>query len=205
MKKSIFLLLYLTLFLSSYAQSSLESTKLFSSGKFKDTVKQAKLEIEKSPQSLDSYVNLVWSLIENKQFLEARYWAFEGRKLSIYDHRLIESLGEIHYFLGSNNEALNYFQEYVSLVVTGQKISKVYYFMGEIYIRQGRFQHADISLSLAVRYENLNDVWWARLGYAREMSKNYTQAGIAYETALKLNTENADAQYGRTRITGILN
>ncbi|MGL4986102.1 MAG: tetratricopeptide repeat protein [Treponemataceae bacterium] len=205
MLKIFLLVFFITVNSFSHPQMVLESSKLFASGKYIEAIKEAKAEIEKSPQSLDSYVYLVWSLIENRQFLEARYWAFEGRKLSIYDHRLIESLGEIHYFLGSNDDALGYFQEYVSLVATGRKISEVYYYMGEVYIRQGKFQHADISLSFAVRYENLNDAWWARLGYAREMGRSYVQAGIAYESALQLNSDNVDAQYGRIRIANILN
>jgi cytochrome c-type biogenesis protein CcmH/NrfG len=43
-----------------------------------------------------------------------------------------------------------------------------YYYMGEIYLRLGRFGHADIAFSTALQYSSGNAKWWARLGYARE-------------------------------------
>ena len=72
--------------------------------------------------------------------------------------------------------------------------------MGEIYIRQGRYQHADISLSSAVKKEPLIDTWWIRLGYAREMAGNYLEALEAYDEALRLNSSSVDASRGRDRV-----
>ena len=76
--------------------------------------------------------------------------------------------------------------------------------MGEIYIRQARYQHADIALSSAVRKEPLLEKWWIRLGYAREMAGNYYQAVEAYDEALRLNSSSVDAERGRTRVSAKL-
>ena len=73
--------------------------------------------------------------------------------------------------------------------------------MGEIYIRQARYQHADISLTAAVKKEPLLDSWWVRLGYAREMAKNYYEAANAYDEALRLNPASVEADRGRTRVS----
>jgi cytochrome c-type biogenesis protein CcmH/NrfG len=72
--------------------------------------------------------------------------------------------------------------------------------MGEIYIRQERFQHADIALTTAVRFEPGRETWWVRLGYAREQAGNNREALAAYEKALQLNAASVDAQRGRTRV-----
>ena len=70
---------------------------------------------------------------------------------------------------------------------TGDRIDMVYYYMGEIFIRLGEFNHADISISTAL-YHNPNIArWWSRLGYAREMASDYTYALDAYRKALRLN------------------
>ena len=71
--------------------------------------------------------------------------------------------------------------------------------MGEIYIKQARYEHADISLTMAVRIERNTAAWWARLGYAREMTKSYASAIAAYDQALVLNPQLSDAARGKTR------
>ena len=93
------------------------------------------------------------------------------------------------------------FQKYVaSAQDNGSRVGSAYYFMGEIYIRQGRYQHADISLSSAVKKEPLIDNWWIRLGYAREMAGNYLESLEAYDEALRLNPSSVDASRGRERV-----
>jgi len=99
-----------------------------------------------------------------------------------------------------NNEALQYFQEYASLAPEGQRIDAVYYFMGEIFIRQGKFRHADIALSTAVYWVPGNASWWVRLAYTRENAGDLSSAIEAYERALSLNPQLNDAQRGLDRI-----
>ena len=72
---------------------------------------------------------------------------------------------------------------------TGDRIHLAYFFLGELFIRIGEYNHADIALTTAV-YHNPNTArWWARLGYAREMAKDYSHSLLAYEEALKLKAE----------------
>ena len=143
---------------------------------------------------------ICWSLIQLGRFDEALRYASTARSLSRYDARVAEILGEIYYFMGNNSEALQYFQEYVTLAPTGQRIELGYYFIGEIYIRMGKFRHADIALSTAVHWLPSNAAWWTRLAYARENAGDFIQAVEAYEKALALNSQLADARRGLDRV-----
>lgn len=178
-----------------------DALKLYTAGRYAEAVAVCEQEIAEKPDNVDSYVVLCWSLVRNRQYSEAEYWALQGRKISRYDQRLVEALGEAKYFLGQNREALALFQEYVSLVgEKGSRLGEAYYFMGEIYIRLSRYNHADIAFSQAVRTEPLYDYWWTRLGYAREMAGSFSLSLTAYEKALELNAGQADALRGRDRV-----
>jgi tetratricopeptide (TPR) repeat protein len=116
------------------------------------------------------------------------------------DYRIIEILGEAHFHLGNNLEALKEFEEYAVLAPTGDRIDIVYYYMGEIFIRLGEFNHADIAFTTAVYHSPNNARWWARLGYAREMAKDYEYALEAYDQALTLNSSHSEARRGKERV-----
>jgi tetratricopeptide (TPR) repeat protein len=109
-------------------------------------------------------------------------------------------MGEINYYQGRNNEALKYFQEYINLAPEGQRIDMAYYFCGEVYIRMGRFQHADIALSTALHYVPGNALWQTRLAYALENSGELREAAAVYEKALSLDPQLSDAQRGLARV-----
>lgn len=177
-----------------------DALRLYNAGNFTQAITVCKAEIEVNPKNLESYVVLSWSLLKSAQYEQAEFWATEGMKVSRYDHRLIEALGEAKYYLGKNAEALVLFQEYISLVPNGARISDVYYLTGEIYIRLGRYKHADIALTQAVRYESLNALWWTRLGYAREMAKDYRFALDAYSKAVEINPSLTDALRSKARV-----
>jgi len=145
-------------------------------------------------------VVICWSLIKLGRFDDALSYARSARRLSRYDARVAEILGEIYYYQGNNNEALQYFQEYVNIAPTGARIEQGYYFIGEIYIRTGKFRHADIALSTAVHWMPSNATWWTRLAYARENAGDYIQAVEAYEKAISLNSQLTDARRGLDRV-----
>ena len=181
-------------------QQKLDALKLYTEGKYVEAIAVCEQELMENPNNLDSYTVLCWSLVRNRQYSEAEQRANEGLKVNAYDHRLVEILAEAKFYLGKNREALALFERYISYVPTsGTRIGSAYYFMGEIYIRQGRYQHADISLTMAVRMEPLLDYWWTRLGYAREMAGSYRSAVAAYDKALSLNATQGDASRGRER------
>lgn len=167
---------------------------------YETAIKICKADIAANPNNLESHVVLCWSLVHLGRYEESRTYALAGRKISRYDPRIIEILGEVYFFQGRNNEALQYFQEYISLASQGDRLNTVYYYIGEIYIRQGRFRRADIALSTAVYFMPRNAYWWTRLAYARENAGEYQNAMIAYEQALALNDSLRDAIRGLGRV-----
>lgn len=206
MKRNILILFLLFLAFSSFAQNRRDALVLYNSGNYKEAIEVCEEEIKNNPNGLDSYAVLCWSLVRNKEYARAEQRAYDGLKINNYDIRLIEILGEAQYYLGKITAALKQFQQYISLAPdrTGSRVGSSYYYMGEIYIRQSKFQHADISLSAAVRKEPLSDAWWTRLGYAREMAGNYYKSLEAYEEALKLNPTKEDASLGKERVSNHL-
>jgi tetratricopeptide (TPR) repeat protein len=183
-----------------HGQNQTDALIEYLNGNYNTAVSICRREIAEDPTHLDSYVVICWSLIRLNRYEEARTYADTGRTLSRYDVRIIEILGEVSYYEGQNAQALSYFQEYISLAPEGQRIDTVYYLSGEVYIRLGRFRHADIALSTAVYYVPGNALWWTRLAWARENAGELTQAAAAYERALILNAQLADAQRGLSRV-----
>ena len=58
----------------------------------------------------------------------------------------------------------------------------------------------DIALSTAVYYMPRNAGWWVRLAYARENAGELRSAITAYEQALSLNENLAEARKGLERV-----
>ena len=203
MKSKIILFFIFVIFsFEVFAQVKQDALVLYHNGKYKESVQVCEEELKENPNRVESYVVMCWSLVKNKQYAEAEQRATEGLEISPYDLRLIESLGEAKYFLGKNQSAMEQFQRYVANASeSAARLGTAYYYMGEIFIKQARYQHADIALSSAVKKEPLLDSWWIRLGYAREMAGNYPEAAVAYDEALKLNSSSYEASRGRERVS----
>lgn len=179
---------------------------LYRNGSYEEAANICQQEIKDNPSNVDSYVVLCWALVANRQYSEASYWSAKGREVLKYDPRLVEIQAESEYYLGKNEESLAHFQEYISLVgSSGSRIGDAYSFMGEIYVREEKYNHADISFSQAVRMDPLRDEWWSRLGYAREMAGEYVSAVNAYEKALTLNPSQEAAKSGKLRVSQLYN
>ncbi|MDR2663735.1 MAG: tetratricopeptide repeat protein [Treponema sp.] len=198
--RGLLLLLFLRSPVPAAAQQRAGALQEYRRGNYEEAVRICKAEIAATPNNLESHVVLCWSLVSLGRYEEGRTYALAGRTISRYDPRIIESLGEVYYFQGRNDEALQYFQEYVNLAPQGARINMVYYYIGEIFIRQGQFRRADIALSTAVYYMPANAEWWFRLAYARENAGEIREAVNAYEKALSLNSQLADARRGLERV-----
>jgi len=200
--KTFFILgLFFILSFSVYAQGRPpDALAEYRVGNFERSVQICREEIAENPGNLEAHVVICWSLIRLNRFDEALRYARAGRAIHRFDVRVTQILGEIHYYQGRNEEALQFFQEYASSAPEGARIDQVYYFMGEIFIRQGKFRHADIALSTAVHWVPGNAAWWVRLAYTRESAGDLSSAIEAYERALSLNSQLADAQRGIERI-----
>lgn len=206
MKKNIFAFLFITICAFSFAQEKPDALKMYVAGNYPEAIRICEAELASAPGRVDSYVVLCWALVANKQYAVAEQRAQDGLAVSPYDLRLVESLGEAKYYQGKNKEAMALFERYIAGIPdSGSRVGTVFYFIGEIYIRQAMYQHADIALSTAVLKDPLLERWWTRLGYAREKAKNYTQAAIAYDKALELNPNQDDAIAGRRRVANALN
>lgn len=206
MKKFFVFLFSLFIFLiPSFSQAKQDALVLYNNGKYRESILVCESELQENPNRIESYVVMCWSLVKNKQYNEAEIRALDGLKISQYDLRLIEILGEARYYLGKNQAAMEQFERYVANAPeSGSRVGSAYYFMGEIYIRQAKYQHADMAFTAAVKKEPLLDKWWVRLGYAREMAKNYYEAMDAYDEALRLNSSSIDAERGRSRVSAKL-
>ena len=198
--KAFFLFLF---FVSSgflFAQTRPDALFEYRNGNYERAVEICKSEIAVTPNNLDSHVVISWSLIALGRYAEAMDYASSALRISRYDVRLVEVMGEICYYQGRNSEALQYFQEYINLAPEGARIETVYYYFGEIYIRLGRFRHADIALTTAVHRVPGNAAWWTRLAYARENAGDLHESAVAYERALALNSQLGDARRGLERV-----
>ncbi len=196
MRRLALLLIALQMATVSFSQQGPDALRLYKDGKYAEAVRVCKDEIREMPRNMDSYTVMGWSLLALRRYQEAYDQATNALKIEPYDHRILQIAGEALYYLGKNRAALNYFEQYVSIAPAGIRISNVYFFMGEIYIRLGEYSNADIALSTALHYDNKDAKWWARLGYAREMKKDFHWAREAYENALKLNPNLIEARRG---------
>jgi tetratricopeptide (TPR) repeat protein len=181
------------------AQDRPDALAAYRDSRFNDAVKICIDELAISEKNMNSYSVLGWSLLALGRYQEALDYGTKGMKIARYDPRIIEIMGEANFYLGNNLDALKYLEQYAALAPTGDRIETVYYLMGEIFIRLGEFNHADIAFSTAVYHSPNIARWWARIGYAREKAKDFEYAIEAYEKALKLNPSYAEALRGKER------
>ena len=188
------------------AQERPDALRLYRDGRYEEAVQVCQNELQEMPRNMDSYTVMGWSLLALNRHEEASNQARKALEIAPYDQRVVQIAGEALYNLGKNREALAHFEQYVTLAPTGGRVAQVYFFMGEIFIRLGQYNNADIAFSTALHFEGQNARWWARLGYARETGGDYVNAQAAYENALKLNSGLTEAQRGlesvKKKITG---
>jgi tetratricopeptide (TPR) repeat protein len=198
-RTSFFFLLLILVFPNTFAQQK-DALVLYQQGLYDKAIEVCILELEETPKRMDAYVVMGWSQLKQEKWDEAMVTAAKGYEISPTDYRILEILGEAHFYRGNNLESLHFFEQYAVIAPDGDRIDLVYYFMGEIFIRLGEFNHADIALTTAL-YHSPNAVkWWARLGYAREMAQEYVWAINAYQRALQLNATFVEAERGIARV-----
>lgn len=202
MRTSVLIVLSLLLVspISVSAQDKLDAVELYRTGDYAGAIEVCRKELEEMPNRMDAHAVLGWSLLKLRRHQEALEASQAAFRISRYDPRIIETAGEALFYLGRQVEALRYFEEYAAISPTGGRIDSVYYFMGEIFIQQGKYNNADIALSTALYHSpNVAD-WWARLGYAREKGGDFQWSLEAYNKALALNPNLVDAVRGRSRV-----
>lgn len=203
MKKNKLFLLIICYFAAAsvlFGQEKRDALQLFRNRQYAEAVEVCLMELQDEPRNMNSYSVLGWSLIALERYQEAIEYGERALGVRRYDHRIIYILGESHYRIGNNLEALKYLEEYVSLVPEGDNIDEVYYFMGEIFMRLEEYYHADIAFTTAVYHEPNISAWWLRLGNAREETGDFEYSLQAYERALDLNPRLDEAREGRDRV-----
>jgi len=185
---------------SGFAQDKPDALELYRANRWADAIKVCQQELAVSPNNIDSYVVMGWSQLRLQLYPDALVTGQKALGISPNDPRVVQIIGESQVFLGKFGDALANLQSYVALRPGGDRIGRVYWLMGECYIRLKEYQNADISLSTAVYYEQNNALWWARLGYARELANDLKWAADAYSHALKLDPNQADALRGRDSV-----
>ena len=197
---AIFALIFHLLIPSVTAQTRPDALALYRQGRYTESINASLAEIEEDARNLDSYVVLCWALVKSERFEEAEVWAARGRGVSRYDPRLLEIAGEALYYQGKNERALSLFEEYVAYAESGTRMTEVYDFMGEIFLRLGKYRHADIAFSMALNFEGQSPERWVQAAYAREMAGDLRFSLEAFDRALALSPNNQDAARGRERV-----
>ncbi|HVP20126.1 MAG TPA: tetratricopeptide repeat protein [Spirochaetia bacterium] len=201
-RRSPFLFLACLLVASApaFAQDKPDALQLYRANRYEEAIKVCQQELVESPKSIDSHVVMGWSYLRLKRFPEALDIGQKALQINPNDPRVIQIIGEAQVFLGKTDDALKNLEEYVALRPDGDRIARVYWLMGEVYINLKEYQNADISISTALYYEQNNSQWWSRLGWARELAGDWKWASDAYVHALKLDPGLADAQRGKDRV-----
>jgi tetratricopeptide (TPR) repeat protein len=144
-------------------------------------------EISRNNSNMDSYTVLVWSLLRQRRYSEVITWGERALVINANDFRIIETMGEAYFFLNDYIHSLAMMQRYTSSMPRGERASTAFFFMGEIYRNQKKYNLADIAYTTAVTLEGSMAVWWFRLGSVRESTGDPVQAVPAYERAVALN------------------
>jgi tetratricopeptide (TPR) repeat protein len=196
----LFILLFAFLGSALWAQLRPDALQLYRQGRYEEAVEVTLQELEETPRNMNSYTVLGWSLLALGRYQDALDYGMRALEIARYDGRIVQIVAEAHYRLGNNLQALNYLEEYVAIAPTGDLIDQVYFFMGEVFMRLGEYNNADVAFSTAVYHNGDNARWWSRLGYARELARDYPYAQDAYEQALALNSTLSEARRGLDRI-----
>lgn len=201
MRRSITLILLFGFLVGSlWAQTRPDALQLYRQGRYEEAVQVTLQELEETPRNMNSYTVLGWSLLALGRYQDALDYGMRALEISRYDSRIVQIVAEAHYRSGNNLQALDYLEEYVAVAPTGDLIDQVYFFMGEVFMRLGEYNNADVAFSTAVYHNGDNARWWSRLGYARELARDFPYAEQAYQQALALNSSLTEARRGLDRI-----
>ena len=214
MKRSIAaLILALIASLSLAAQDKPDALKLYRNGRdleavgraqdaqaaYNQAIEVCKQDLLENPKNMDAYTIYSWSQMRLGKYKDAVVTATEALKINT-DYRIVETLAESYFYLGSHKEALKNMEKYIDAAPKGERISTAYFFVGEIYRLGKQYNKADIAYSAAVHLEPAISLWWYRLGTVRETVGDKKGASDAYQRAIKLRPDYKDASEGLNRV-----
>lgn len=169
---------------------------------YNEAVRICNQELAANPSNMDSYTVLTWALQRQKKYAEVITWGERALRVNANDYRIVETMGEAYFYLDNFPQSLQFMQRYVNSMPQGERTAVAYFFIGEIYRLQGRFLHADIAYTAALRLDPGPALWWYRLGSVRESAGETAPAAEAYERAIRLNPGYREAAEGLARVRG---
>ena len=156
-------------------------------------------ELSADPKRMDAYAVKCWSLFRLGRHQEVIDVGGNALKI-VFDPRIVEVMGESYFFLGKNDLSIQYFTKYLESGKFPDRVSTAYFYLGEIYLRLGKWSHADIAYTTAVKREPSMARWWFRLGQVCEHLEDWRRAADSYSRALSLSPGMKDASEGLARV-----
>ena len=157
-------------------------------------------EVSRNTATRDSYTAITWSMQRQRRFSEVISWGERGLRAFPDEYRIVEMMGEAFFYLADYDRSMAFMQRYVNAMPQGERASTAYFFIGEIFRIRERYRHADIAYTTALRIEPGLALWWFRLGSVREAVGDRAPAIEAYQRALQINPNHAEARNGLTRL-----
>ncbi|MDR2259040.1 MAG: tetratricopeptide repeat protein [Treponema sp.] len=167
---------------------------------YNEAIRLCQNEVSRNAATRDTYTVITWALQRQRKYADVITWGERGLHLYPDEYRIIEIMGEAHFYLNDYDRSLSFMQRYVNALPRGERVSVAYFFIGEIFRLRQQYLHADIAYTTAVRLEPGLALWWYRLATVRESAGDKSPAIEAYERALRLNPNYQEASAGLARI-----
>ena len=190
----------LSLFWEGRRLENLETRQAESQLAFQRSLAMTERLLSADPANSDLQTLKTWNLFRLHRYTDTVVYA-ESVLNTRQDYRIIETMAEALYFLGKNEEALAAFSRYFTLSPDNDdRRSSAYYYVGEVYFRIKKYEHADIAISMAVTLEKNMYYWWYRLGLVKEILGQYRQAYDAFNASLALRSNFQPALEAKERV-----
>ncbi|TFG79180.1 MAG: tetratricopeptide repeat protein [Spirochaetales bacterium] len=181
---------------------NLESTGRVSeaNAKYQQSIVVCNAELVSDPTRMDAYTVKSWSLFRLGRYREVTTVGNAALRMK-FDPRIVEVIGEAYFYLGDDASALKNLQRYIENVGEyADRVPTAYFYMAESYLRQKRFDHADIAYGMAVYREPNMARWWYRYGGTAEALGQYARAYDLYGRALRLSPGMQEALDAQARV-----
>jgi len=190
----------LSLFWDGRRLEMAETRKAESQLAFQRSLAMTERLLSKEPSNPDLQTLKTWNLFRLHRYVDTVVYA-QSVLNTRQDHRILETMAEALFFLNKNEEALSAFSRYFAIAPeSDDRRSSAYYYVGEIYFRIKKYEHADIAFSTAVSMEKNMYYWWYRLGLVKEILGQYRRAYEAFNTSLSLKSNFKPALEARERV-----
>ena len=190
----------LSLFWDGRRLEMAETRKAESQLAFQRSLAMTERLLSKEPSNPDLQTLKTWNLFRLHRYVDTVVYA-QSVLNTREDHRVLETMAEALFFLNKNEEALSAFGRYFTIAPENDdRRSSAFYYVGEIYFRIKKYEHADIAFSTAVSMEKNMYYWWYRLGLVKEILGQYRRAYEAFNTSLSLKSNFKPALEARERV-----